>query len=279
MKLSPARKAAFRKTVWDFYGAHKRASLPWRKGITAYKVYVSEIMLQQTQVDRVMPFFKRWMKVFPTVHALAQAPQSQVLALWKGLGYNSRALRMKRSAQEIVEKYRGVFPKKREAIQSLPGIGPYTAGAIMAFAHNKPVVFIETNIRRVFIHHFFKDADRVHDRDILQLVEQTVDAQNPREWYWALMDYGSFLAKAVPNPNRKSRHYAKQSIFKGSDRQLRGKILGILLAARKHSISLEKLNMLLAGLSRDRERIETIVGSLEREGFVRIVGASIILKQ
>lgn len=279
MKLSPRKKAMFQKAVMDFYAKHGRGSLPWRKGITAYKIYVSEIMLQQTQVERVIPFFKRWMRAFPTVRALAQAPQSQVLALWKGLGYNSRALRMKKAAQEIVEKHRGIFPKTREAIQVLPGIGPYTAGAIMAFAYNQSVVCIETNIRRVFIHHFFKEADCVHDRDILDVIEQTVDVHHPREWYWGLMDYGSFLAKTVPNPNRKSRHYTKQSKFEGSDRQLRGKILGVLLAAKKHAVSLEKLAALLAALTHDRERVELVAANLEKEGFVRITGGNIILNQ
>jgi A/G-specific adenine glycosylase len=279
MKLSPRKKAMFQKMIMDFYAKHGRGSLPWRKGITAYKIYVSEIMLQQTQVERVIPFFKRWMRAFPTVRALAQAPQSQVLALWKGLGYNSRALRMKKAAQEIVEKHRGIFPKTREAIQVLPGIGPYTAGAIMAFAYNQSVVCIETNIRRVFIYHFFKEADCVHDRDILDVIEQTVDVHHPREWYWALMDYGSFLVKTVPNPNRKSRHYTKQSKFEGSDRQLRGKILGVLLAAKKHAVSLEKLAALLAGLTHDRERVELVAANLEKEGFVRITDGNIILNQ
>ena len=247
MKISPQKKKRFIQTVWDYYAKNKRANLPWRKAITPYKVFVSEIMLQQTQVDRVIPFFKTWMKKFPTGRALAQAPQPEILKLWKGLGYNSRALRMKQAAQVVMKSYKGVFPKTYEELLELPGVGPYTAGAICAFAYNQPMVFIETNIRRVYLHHFFKDAKSVHDRDLMELIKQTLDMKNPREWYFALMDYGSYLGVSLKvagkkyNPNTKSRHYTRQSKFEGSARQIRGKILGILLQEKKQGISFEKL--------------------------------------
>jgi A/G-specific adenine glycosylase len=132
-------------------------------------------MLQQTQVDRVVNFFNAWIRAFPTVKKLAESSQIEILKLWKGLGYNSRAIRMKQAAQVIVNDYKGIFPKSYEDLQKLPGIGPYTAGAICAFAYNQPIPIIETNIRRVYIHHFFADANDICDENILKLVEQTLD--------------------------------------------------------------------------------------------------------
>jgi A/G-specific adenine glycosylase len=274
--MAPVKISKFQKTVWDYYKKNKRETLPWRKGITPYKVYVSEIMLQQTQVDRVISFYKKWMKTFPTIKALANAPQSQVLALWKGLGYNSRALRMKKTAEMVVKDFKGIFPKTYEDILLLPGIGPYTAGAISAFAYNQPIAMIETNIRRVFIHELFRGKEKVHDKEILELVEKIVDTKNPREWYWALMDYGSYLGKTIPNPNKKSRHYTKQSQFKGSDREIRGKVLEVLLL--KKSLSIERLEGALKSLSEDKERMEMIISGLEREGFLVVNKGKISLK-
>lgn len=265
--------------IWDFYETNKRDSLPWRKSITPYKVWVSEIMLQQTQVERVKDFFKRWMKQFPTTRMLAASPQTEILRLWKGLGYNSRAIRMKRAAEIMMKDHGGKFPKTYEKILEFPGIGPYTAGAIMAFAYDQKAVFIETNIRRVFIHHFFKDASSVHDREILDVIEQTLPDKNFREWYFALMDYGSHLGKTISNPNKRSRHYSKQSKFRGSDRQIRGKILEILLQEKKHSILHEKLIRKLTGLSQDSERIEMITAEMEKEDFVVFVKGKIFLKK
>jgi A/G-specific adenine glycosylase len=275
MPLSVKRKESFRKIVWDFYTVNSRDSLPWRKSITPYKVWVSEIMLQQTQVDRVIPFFNTWMKLFPNVTALANASQVDVLRAWKGLGYNSRALRMKKTAEILIKNYKGVFPKKYEELLKLPGIGPYTAGAICAFAYNQPVTMIETNIRRVYLHYFFKDQENVSDGDVLEIVRQTVVHENPRQWYWALMDYGSHLGKTIPNPNKKSRHYAVQKKFKGSDREIRGKILEVLLSKRGMEIGL--LLKKLADLSTDVDRIESIVSAMESEGFLSVKNGKVSL--
>lgn len=271
MKISRERKEVFQNKVWAYYQDHGRNSLPWRKGITPYKVWVSEIMLQQTQVDRVISFFKTWMKQFPTIKKLAAASQREVLKYWKGLGYNSRPLRMKKAAQILLEENGGRFPKTYDELVGLPGIGPYTAGAIMAFAYDKPVVFIETNIRRVFIHEFFtKKNIQVYDKQLLELIEQTLPENNIREWYFALMDYGSHLGKTIPNPNKKSRHYTKQSVFKGSDRQIRGKILDILLKNKKNKLSLDKVMMQLKDLISDNDRFERIIDVMHREGVVCI---------
>jgi A/G-specific adenine glycosylase len=277
MKISERKKAVFQKQVWDYYKQHARTILPWRKSINPYRIWISEVMLQQTQADRVVAFFKNWIKQFPTIKSLVVASQVDLLRAWKGLGYNSRALRLKKAAQIIMDDHRGVFPKDYEDILQLPGIGPYTAGAITAFAYNRPVAMIETNIRRVYLHHFFKDEQNVHDAELLTVIEQTVPANCAREWYWALMDYGAHLAKVIPNPNKRSRHYTVQKKFKGSDRQIRGKILELLL--QKRTWGIESLMAQLEDLSTDVERIESILSLLEQEGFIKISNGKVFLKK
>lgn len=228
------RYKQFIDTVWDYYQEHAR-DLPWRQvdqdgGIDSYKVLVSEIMLQQTQAGRVIPKYTEFLRVFPDVHTLAAAPLEEVLRQWSGLGYNRRAKFLWEAAKMIISDYRGVVPDDESGLTSLPGVGINTARAVLAYAWNRPVVFIETNVRTVYIHHFFEDSDAVHDKEILSLATDTVDVEHPREWYWALMDYGTFLKKTVGNRSRRSVHYNKQSTFKGSKRQIRGKIIKMLTA-------------------------------------------------
>lgn len=284
MQVSPSEIKKFQNIIWGYYTVSGRKNLPWRKSIHPYKIWVSEVMLQQTQVDRVIPFFNAWMKQFPTIQKLANASQVDLLRLWKGLGYNSRALRMKQAAQTIVKEHKGIFPKTVELLQKLPGIGPYTAGAIGAFAYNQPVNFIETNIRRVFIHHFFTDRSDVHDDEIRLLVEQTLDTKKPREWYWALMDYGAFLGRTLNikgkkyNPNIQSKHYTKQSKFSGSDREIRGMILKILLD-NAYVISKKNLFKKISTISNDEARIQKIIQQMEREKYFDCIGDKIYLKK
>ena len=284
MKVSGKQIKKFQDIVWGYYHTSGRDGLPWRKSINTYRVWVSEIMLQQTQVDRVVKFFSAWMKSFPTIQKLAQASQIDILKHWKGLGYNSRALRMKKTAQLITGQYKGKFPTDYNELQTLPGIGPYTAGAISAFVHNQSIVLIETNIRRVFIHHFFNDAIDIHDDEILELVKKTIDKENPREWYWALMDYGSFLGRTLNikgkkyNPNIQSKHYTKQSAFTGSDREIRGAILKILLE-NHHSVSKAALAKKIQIFSNDKERIQKIMNQMLREGYFELKGNTIHLKK
>ncbi len=290
MSITKNTLSKFHTTVMDYYTQHARHDLPWRKNTSAYYVIVSEIMLQQTQVERVIPFFKNWIQLFPNFKQLATASQIDVLRAWKGLGYNSRALRLQKLAQVVTSEYAGKIPKDKKLLEKLPGIGPYTAGAVMAFVYDTPVVMIETNIRRVFLHHFFNTekesiSKNIHDRDILSLIEKTLPEKNIQEWYWALMDYGSFLGRELKhhgkkyNPNTNSRHYTKQSVFKGSDRQIRGQILEILLQSKTEKISLSKLCKELKDLSGDFERIEIIVDSLEKENFLYITGEYVVLKK
>jgi len=227
MKLSQTQIKTFQKKIYNFYKINKR-DLLWRRHITPYRVLVSEIMLQQTQVPRVITKFPLFIKQFPDFNALSHASLKEILIAWQGMGYNRRAKYLKEIADIMMNEYKGRLPRNIEKLEMLPGIGKNTASSIMAFAYNKPVIFIETNIRSVYIHEFFHDAIDIHDKELLPFIEQTQDIIHPRDWYSALMDYGSFLKQEFGNPNRKSKHYNKQKTFEGSDRQLRGRILKLL---------------------------------------------------
>ncbi|MBI4057937.1 A/G-specific adenine glycosylase [Candidatus Microgenomates bacterium] len=226
-QLSQKVITGLQKTIYKYYKTHKR-ELPWRKTRNPYHILVSEVMLQQTQVPRVIEKYNQFLHRFPTIDDLAKASLREVLATWLGLGYNRRALSLKKLAEKVTADYNGVVPQSVELLQTLPGIGTTTASSIAAFAWNYPSVFIETNIRSVFIYFFFRKQQNVSDEDILPLVEQTLDRKNPRLWYWALMDYGVILKKIYKNPSRKSLQYKKQKPFKNSDRQIRGAILKII---------------------------------------------------
>lgn len=222
----------FQETIWNYYAKHGR-DLPWRMpeadgSYDPYKIMVSELMLQQTQVSRVIPKYHAFLVQFPTVQALANAPQSEVITAWSGLGYNRRARFLHQAAQQVCADFSGEVPRNTTQLVALPGIGKNTAAAIAAYAYNQPVFFVETNIRTVYIHHFFANQDAVNDQVILDLVERSVDHENPREWYWALMDYGVHIKSSVGNVARQSAHYVKQSAFVGSKRQIRGELLRIL---------------------------------------------------
>jgi len=214
----------FRDTVLGYYQAGGR-DLPWRRTNDPYAILLSEVMLQQTQVPRVVPKYESFLRVFPDVQSLAAAPLADVLVAWSGLGYNRRAKSLKAAAEIIVSECSGRVPDTLEGLVALPGIGHATAAQILAFAFGVAVPFIETNIRTVYLHEFFGDADSVPDSAVLPIVAATLDHDDPRTWYYALMDYGTHLKATVPNPSRRSAHHTRQSRFEGSDRQLRGALL------------------------------------------------------
>ena len=215
--------------------------LPWRRTYDPYAIWISEVMLQQTQVSRVDGRWQRWLERFPTVDALAAAAPSDVLEEWQGLGYNRRALSVHRAAQAISEAG-GVFPRDPKELVKLPGIGPATAAGIRAFAFNLHGVYLETNVRTVFLHELYPQAEGVPDSELVPLVELTCPANvanaadaaatelTPRSWYYALLDYGAYLKKTIPNPSRRSKSHVKQSRFEGSHRQKRAELLRVLLA-------------------------------------------------
>ncbi|MDR1057954.1 MAG: A/G-specific adenine glycosylase [Treponema sp.] len=219
----------FRRIIRSFYEKAGRR-FPWRNIQNPWGVLVSEFMLQQTQTERVAAYYTRWMEKWPGPRDLHNAPLEDVLREWSGLGYNRRARFLKDCARRVTLETAGVVPREPEDLRALPGIGPYSAGAIACFAYNAPTVFIETNIRSVMLHFFFGSRKEVPDREILPVLDKTLDRADPRTWYYALMDYGAALKKLAPNPGRRSAHYKKQGKFEGSFRQLRGSLLRTLLA-------------------------------------------------
>lgn len=219
---------AFQQFIRRWYQTHGRFELPWRQVTNPYNVLVSELMLQQTQVERVIPKYQAFIKHFPDVEKLAAAPLSAILKLWQGLGYNRRAKYLHQAAQTVMQNFAGKFPAEMAQLQKLPGIGPYTAAAICNFAFNYPEPLIETNVRTVFLYHFFPQTHAVPDSHIMPIIAQTIDIHHPREWFWALMDYGSYLKKTIGNPNKRSKQYNTQSRFSGSLRQVRGEIIRLL---------------------------------------------------
>ena len=210
---------------------HARDGLPWRFVDDPYAVLVSEVMLQQTQVARVIGRWDRFLRRFPTVDALAAADAGAVLEEWQGLGYNRRALALKRAAEACAHDRAGELPRTAEELERLPGIGPATAAGVVAFAYNRPAVYLETNVRAVFLHELFPGRDGVKDAEIASLVRETCPDDDPRSWYYALLDYGAYLKKSTANPSRRSASYAKQSAFEGSRRQKRAELLRIVLGA------------------------------------------------
>lgn len=257
--------ATFKKIIWDYYTTHKRA-MPWRTVITPYDVFISEVMLQQTQVARVMEKFPQFIALFPNFKALKEAPLQNILHAWQGMGYNRRALYLQKAAGIIVDDYAGNVPRDPDLLIQLAGIGTATARAIAVYAWNIPMAFIETNVRAVFLHHFFKDRANVSDKELMPFVEATLDVDNPREWYYALMDYGVMLKRIYKNPARRSAHYVRQSPFKGSVREARGKIVRMLHTGPLTSAALCKRT------AESPLKIKTALHCLMRDGLIKKEG-------
>jgi A/G-specific adenine glycosylase len=249
----------FQKKVLDYYHQHGR-DLPWRHNLSPYSIVVSELMLQQTQVNRVIPKYHEFLQRFPDTRALAQASLGDVLRIWNGLGYNRRAKYLHQAAQQITQDFNGEWPQTSNELTRLSGIGSNTAGAIMAYTSNKPITFIETNIRTVFIHHFFTDNAAVSDKEILELVSKTLPKRNVREWYWALMDYGSYLKANSGARLHQSKAYTKQSAFHGSRRQIRGQIIRLLT---RQQLALKELNKQITD-----DRLREVLKDLQKEGLI-----------
>lgn len=266
MLLAPSEVRAFRKKIYTYYRKHGR-DLPWRKTLNPYHILVSEIMLQQTQVERVLEKYYEFIKAFPDFPSLARASLRKLITVWQGMGYNRRALALRSLAQTLMNEHHGKLPSDPEDLIALPGIGRYTAGAVAAFAFNQPVLFIDTNIRRVFIHAFLHDRENIKDEDILPLIQQTIDASDPRTWYNALMDYGAMLKREQINPNRRSAHYQRQSPFENSNRQIRGRILKVLV---EESPLTRSQIMKKSGM--DPVRVKLNLVELSNEGFIRKQG-------
>lgn len=253
----------FQTDILEWYKLNGRHGLPWRTNYDPYFVLVSELMLQQTQVARVVPKYQSFIAQYPTVHQLAQASLGDVLRLWQGLGYNRRAKFLLHCAQTVVREHGGVFPTNYQSLLKLPGIGPYTAGAICAFAYNQPVTLIETNVRQVYIHHFFAGSAEITDQQIQEKIQQTTPPDNARDWYAALMDYGTHLKAVHGNNTRRVKGYTKQSTFKGSNREVRGAILRVLVAG-----ALTKAQLWTALRQFDRDKIQPQLDALVADQMV-----------
>ncbi len=278
--------ASFRALVLE-RGRELYRDLAWRRTRDPYAIWISEVMLQQTQVVRVDGRWQRWMERFPTPDALAAASSSDVLEEWQGMGYNRRALSLWKAAG-VVSDAGGAMPVELRDLVALPGIGPATAAGIRAFAYNLPGVYLETNVRSVFLHELFPEDDEVSDRELLPLVERACPqddgnpADDPRTWYYALLDYGAYLKRTVPNPSRRSRTHVRQSKFEGSHRQKRAELVRMLLAARLNptggaNIATLAEELSLSELKAGRREIapaevELILCELEREGFCHNIG-------
>jgi len=262
-KITHSRVARFREKIYQHYAVHGR-KMPWRASCDPYHILVSEIMLQQTQVERVVPKYEQFIATFPDFFSLSRAALRDILTVWQGLGYNRRAISLQQMSRRVAGEYGGNLPDSVETLRTFPGIGPATAGAICAFAFDQPTVFIETNIRRVFIHCFFAGRKGIKDKEILPLVERTLDRPQPRRWYFALMDYGAMLKGMSANPNWRSAHHSRQPVFEGSNRQIRGLLLRLLL---EDSEATE--GQLLRAVGRSPDLVKKIINQLVNEGFIR----------
>jgi A/G-specific adenine glycosylase len=255
------------KGIISSYFEEKGRSFPWRTDTRPWGVLVSEFMLQQTQTEQVIPYWERWMRLWPAPEDLNKVSLEDALREWSGLGYNHRGRYVKDCARIITKKYGGKVPETPAELLSLPGIGAYTAGAVACFAYNHPGVFIETNIRASVLHFFFQGQNGVKDREIYPILEEALDRENPRRWYWALMDYGAALKRLTRNPGRRSARYSRQSSFKGSFRQIRGGLVKALVS--RGPASAEEL---LEHTGFEREDLYRALAVLEKETMIAETG-------
>lgn len=253
---------------------------PWRETYNPYYIFVSEFMLQQTQAERVVQKYEIFISKYPDFGSLAQASLEDVMKIWQGLGYNRRAVWMKKAAEQIYRNYNGILPKDPKILESFKGIGHVTAREMVTFSYNIRAPFIETNIRRVYIYFFFAESREIDDKEILELVDQTIYDNNPREWFYALMDYGVMLKKKFPkeNPNIRSVKYSKRSKFDGSNRQLRGKILKLIIDSS--GIEIDHLISHILQNSEsiwNRELIMRNIAKMQNEGIIRVVNSQLFI--
>lgn len=301
--FSEAELLGFRKKVRE-QGEELYRDLPWRRTRDPYEIWISEVMLQQTQVSRVDGRWQRWLARFSSVEELARSRTADVLDEWQGLGYNRRALAVQRAATAIVETG-GEFPRDVKRLVALPGIGPATAAGIRAFAFNLHGVYLETNVRAVVLHELFSGCDGVADRELVPVVEATCPPDgdvacggaaapspyegaaasspyegggeapdDPRTWYYALLDYGAYLKKTTPNPARRSKGHVRQSRFEGSRRQKRAALVRALLAAGSAPASDLIASVRAEGIELTADLAEELLRELAGEGFCRREGSA-----
>lgn len=267
MAVNVPSASDFQEIILNYYN-HNVRQFPWRDTQDPYKILVSEIMLQQTQTERVIKKYAQWLSVYPSVKEAAESPLSDILLNWNGLGYNRRAKFLHEACKKVYYECNSVFPSNSQDLKKLPGVGDYTSCAVSCFAFNNPEVFIETNIRSVFIFFYFPDDQQVSDKQIFPLIEKTLYKDNPRNWYYALMDYGAELKKKIKNPGRQSAHYSKQTKFEGSIRQARGALLRQLVQNKNGM----ELNTVQDIECIDYSRLEEAAVKLVSEGYIQKSG-------
>ena len=292
---SSKKTPSFQNGLLAWWAANRR-DLPWRHTRDPHRILISEVMLQQTQVDRVIPYYHRWLERFPTVQALAEAPTAEVIQLWAGLGYNRRAVNLQRTAQAVVERG-GTFPTDVETLKSLPGIGPYTAGAIACFAFEQDVPFIDTNMRRV-LHRVFLGpelpAPLANDREITLLAAESLPEGHGWNWNQALIEFGALhctarkplcvvcplqaVCTAYPDiqtlilEQPRGVKAKKEGPFKESNRYFRGRVVDTLRDRRDAGITVAELGPIVrpAFVEADVPWLLEIVHGLERDGLAAI---------
>ena len=253
----------FSQAVWDFYRQHGRP-FPWRETSDPYAVLLSELMLQQTQTQRVLPKYVEFLSVWPDFQSMAASSLLEVLTRWKGLGYNRRALAL-RTIASATETFGWTLPDDQAQLLQFPMIGSSTAAAILAFCHGQPSVYLETNIRRVLIHQFFPGEEKVEDKNLRPILQELINLQTDfKHWYYALMDLGVYFKKNLANPNRRSAQYVLQGKFENSNRQIRGMLL--LLFTERGSL---RKDQLYESLPFEPERIDECLEALRKEGFIQ----------
>lgn len=257
---------AFRASVLDLYAREGR-NFAWRRTTEPWAILVSEVMLQQTQTDRVSPKYEAWMARFPDAASVAAAGLPELYESWRGLGYNSRALRLREAARICASRYSGQPPADENLLLELPGVGRYTARAVLAFAYGLPTVFLETNIRAALIFSFFPGKENIDDRELEQTAALVLDRDDPRTWYQALMDYGAWIKRREPNPSRRAAGYSRQARFEGSTRQARGAVLRAIADSGRLD-----LRLFAAESGIDYGRLRTAALGLERDGLVKASG-------
>jgi A/G-specific adenine glycosylase len=269
--LTPEVVSSFQTVIKDYYREYGRV-FPWRETTDPYHILVSEFMLQQTQTSRVVDKYNEFISAFPDVFQLARSPFREVLRVWQGLGYNRRALALHKTAGEIADRFYGQVPDDPILLHQLPGVGEYTASAMIAIAFNKPAIVLDTNIRTVYLYFFFRETEIVGKNEIVLFIEATLDHDSPREWYYALFDYGAMLKRE--NKDREAGKRRKQSTFRGSDREIRGDILRLLLDTAEITE-----DQLFTRLLSDEDRIRRIVSQLHEEGLIDNSDGSIRIRR
>ena len=265
MELQKRQVTRLRQHILSWYKKHKR-DLPWRKTKDPYKILISEVMLQQTQVDRVVAYYERWLKALPTFEKLFRVSTKKLLTLWSGLGYNNRVLRLRALAGVVIKDHKAKLPKTYEQLIRLPGIGDYTANAILAFAFNKSVPVMDTNIRRVLIHEL-KLSEKISLDELKIISLQLIPKEKSCIWHNALMDYGA-LFKTARRTGIKP--LSQQGAFVGSNREVRGFITKELTQKDSLPMNVVKKNF------PDKD-VVVIVNKMVEDGLVQVKDGFLVL--